>query len=53
MCPSILSEVAVKALLGFIALKWSPRRAPLKTYFGEQKLYFESNATYTGFKYRV
>lgn len=52
MCPSILSEFAVKALLGFIALKQSPKRAPVKTHFEEQKPYFESNATYTGFKFR-
>lgn len=37
MCPSILSEPAVKALLGFIALKRSPRRAPVETHFEEQK----------------
>lgn len=38
MCPSILSGPAVKALLGFIALKRSPKRAPVKTHFKEQNL---------------
>lgn len=37
MCPSILSEPAVKAFLGFIALKRSPKRVPVKTHFEEQK----------------
>lgn len=37
MCPSILSEPAVKALLGFIPLKRSPKRAPVKMHFEEQK----------------